>query len=59
LAFADEATRLAEAADPEDYYRTTLLHERVRLDLGYLEKRCVTSDLRLLSRQAAAILLHH
>jgi len=52
-------TPAAPPEDPESYYRTILLHERVRLDLGYLEKRCVRSDLRLLSRQAAAILLHH
>jgi lipopolysaccharide/colanic/teichoic acid biosynthesis glycosyltransferase len=59
LAFMNEAARLAEAEDPEGFYRTTLVHERVRLDLGYLEKRSVASDLRLLVRQAAAILVHH
>ena len=58
LAFMDEAARLAGSEDPEAYYRTTLLHERVRLDLGYLEQRSVRSDLQLLVRQAAAILLH-
>jgi lipopolysaccharide/colanic/teichoic acid biosynthesis glycosyltransferase len=58
LAFMDEAARLAGADDPEAYYRTTLVHERVRLDLRYLEKRSVTSDLGLLSVQAAAIFMH-
>lgn len=57
LAFMDEAARLAEAEDPEALYRTTLVHERVRLDLGYLERRSVRSDLRLLARQAGAILV--
>jgi len=57
LAFMDEAARLAAAEDPEDYYRTTMVHERVRLDLGYVEHRSVAVDLRLLLRQAAAILL--
>ena len=59
LAFMHEAAILAEAEDPEAFYRTTLVHERVRLDLGYLEKRSVASDLRLLVRQAAAVLVHH
>jgi len=59
LAFMDEAARLAEAEDAEAFYRTTLVHERVRLDLGYLETRSAASDLRLLVRQAAAILVHH
>jgi lipopolysaccharide/colanic/teichoic acid biosynthesis glycosyltransferase len=57
LAFMDEAARLAEAEDPEAFYRTTLVHERVRLDLSYLEGRSVPSDLRLLVRQAGAILV--
>jgi lipopolysaccharide/colanic/teichoic acid biosynthesis glycosyltransferase len=59
LAFMDEAARLADADDPAAFYRTTLVHERVRLDLGYLERRSVRSDLRLLVRQAGAILVHH
>ena len=59
LAFMDEAAMLAEAEDAEAFYRAILVHERVRLDLGYLEKRSAASDLRLLVRQAAAILVHH
>lgn len=59
LAFMDEAAMLAEAEDAESFYRTFVVHERVRLDLGYLEERSVAFDLRLLLRQAAAILVHH
>jgi lipopolysaccharide/colanic/teichoic acid biosynthesis glycosyltransferase len=59
LAFMDEATRLAGVEDPEEFYRTCLVHERVRLDLGYLEQRSAASDLQLLVRQAAAILVRH
>jgi len=59
LAFMDEAARLGEADDAELFYRTVLVHERVRLELGYLETQSVASDLRLLVRQAAAILVHH
>ena len=57
LAFMDEADRLEGTDDPEEYYRSTLVHERVRLDLGYLENRSVAINLQLLLRQAAAILV--
>jgi hypothetical protein len=33
-----------------------LLHERVRLDLVHLEERSLLADLRILLRQATAIL---
>jgi len=56
LGFMDEAERLAAAPDPESYYQDVLLHERVRLDLAYLEGRSTTRDLRILLSQAVAIL---
>lgn len=58
LGFMDEAERLAEADDPAMHYETVLLHERVRLDLDYLERRSLAYDLGLLVRQALAILRH-
>jgi lipopolysaccharide/colanic/teichoic acid biosynthesis glycosyltransferase len=56
LGFMDEAERLAAAPDPEAYYRDVLLHERVRLDLAHLDDRSLVAELRLLLRQASAIL---
>jgi lipopolysaccharide/colanic/teichoic acid biosynthesis glycosyltransferase len=56
LGFMDEADRLAGAADPAGYYATVLLHERVRLDLDYLDKRSLAYDVALLLRQGWAIL---
>jgi lipopolysaccharide/colanic/teichoic acid biosynthesis glycosyltransferase len=56
LGFMDEAERLAAAPDPEAYYQDVLLHERVRLDLAHLDDRSPLADLRLLLRQASAIL---
>jgi lipopolysaccharide/colanic/teichoic acid biosynthesis glycosyltransferase len=56
LQFMDEARLLADADDPEEYYRTTLLHERTRADLSYLELQGFGYDLRLLVRQVALIL---
>jgi len=58
LGFMDEASRLAEADDPTTHYRDVLLHERVRLDLQYLERRSLVYDLRLLLRQVLAIVRH-
>lgn len=55
LAFMDEADQLAAADDPVGHYESVLLHERVRLDLEYLDKRSFATDLQLLSRQALAI----
>jgi lipopolysaccharide/colanic/teichoic acid biosynthesis glycosyltransferase len=56
LAFMDETELLAQAADPVSYYRTTVLHDRVQVDLGYLNHRSLTYDVRLLATQALAIL---
>jgi lipopolysaccharide/colanic/teichoic acid biosynthesis glycosyltransferase len=56
LAFMHEADLLAEAEDPLTYYRTTLLHERVRCDLEYLSRQSLRTDVAVLIRQAVAIL---
>jgi lipopolysaccharide/colanic/teichoic acid biosynthesis glycosyltransferase len=53
--FMDEARLLAGVVDPEEYYRTTLVHERNRADLSYLELQSFRYDLRLLLRQVALI----
>jgi lipopolysaccharide/colanic/teichoic acid biosynthesis glycosyltransferase len=55
LAFMDEADLLAAAPDPVDYYVTTVLHDRVRADLTYLERRSIGYDVRLLAAQVASI----
>jgi lipopolysaccharide/colanic/teichoic acid biosynthesis glycosyltransferase len=55
LAFMDEAELLARAADPVSYYRSTVLHDRVRADLSYLAHRSFAYDIRLLASQAMAI----
>ncbi len=58
LGFMDEGDQLAGVADPLEHYRTVLLHERVRLDLSYLDSRSFGNDLRLLFRQVIAIARH-
>jgi lipopolysaccharide/colanic/teichoic acid biosynthesis glycosyltransferase len=56
LGFMDESERLARSPDPARFYATVLLHERVRLDLDYLNRRSLVRDVSLLCRQAWAIL---
>jgi lipopolysaccharide/colanic/teichoic acid biosynthesis glycosyltransferase len=55
LAFMDEADLLASADDPVAYYTTTVLHDRVRADLAYLERCSIGYDIRLLCSQVLAI----
>lgn len=56
LAFMDEADILAATPDPVAYYETTMLHDRVRADLSYLDHCSFAYDLALLIRQAVTIL---
>jgi lipopolysaccharide/colanic/teichoic acid biosynthesis glycosyltransferase len=56
LAFMDEADLLDQVADPEAYYVVTVMHERVRLDREYLDRRSFVYDIRLLLTQCIAIL---
>ena len=55
LAFMDEADLLAAAPDPVAFYTTTVLHDRVRADLAYLERRSIGYDIRLLATQVLSI----
>jgi lipopolysaccharide/colanic/teichoic acid biosynthesis glycosyltransferase len=55
LAFMDEADLLAGAPDPVSFYVTTVLHDRVRADLIYLQRRSIGYDIQLLATQVVAI----
>ncbi|MFN3324100.1 MAG: sugar transferase [Bryobacteraceae bacterium] len=48
LLFRDEERELARASDPDVYYRNTVLPEKLRLNLLYLDKRSLRSDLLLI-----------
>jgi lipopolysaccharide/colanic/teichoic acid biosynthesis glycosyltransferase len=56
LRFMDEAAQLADVDDPVAYYRTTLVHDRNRADLIYLDKQSLSYDISLLFRQVLAII---
>jgi lipopolysaccharide/colanic/teichoic acid biosynthesis glycosyltransferase len=55
LAFMDEADILAATPDPVAYYETRMVHDRVRVDLSYLDHRSLAYDMRVLCRQVAEI----
>jgi lipopolysaccharide/colanic/teichoic acid biosynthesis glycosyltransferase len=59
LAHMDEAQCLAEAADAVEHYERVLLHQRVAMDMGYLEHRSIRYDVALLCRQVVAIARRH
>jgi len=48
LRFAREGLLLAEAEDRATFYRTHLLPEKLRIDLGYAERHGVLRDLQIL-----------
>jgi lipopolysaccharide/colanic/teichoic acid biosynthesis glycosyltransferase len=54
----DEGEVLARVEDPQAYYVEHILHDRVRLDLEYLDRCSVGHDVRFLARQAWAIVRH-
>jgi len=56
LAFVDEPQILARRDDPHEFYVTVLMHQRVQLDLEYLEHQSVAYDLQLLAKQLQRIL---
>jgi lipopolysaccharide/colanic/teichoic acid biosynthesis glycosyltransferase len=55
LANMDEGDVLALAEDPEAHYVARILHERVRLDLEYLNRQSLGYDVAILWRQFVAI----
>ena len=56
LKYADEATLLAAAADPEREYREVLLPAKLRESVDYIARATLASDLRVLARTAALLL---
>jgi len=48
LAFRDEEAILAPAPDPDAYYRSVILPEKLRLNLLYQQSRTPSRDLKLL-----------
>jgi lipopolysaccharide/colanic/teichoic acid biosynthesis glycosyltransferase len=48
----EEPAILARQADPDGYYRSHLLHQRVAADLAYVERSSLLTDVWILARTA-------
>jgi lipopolysaccharide/colanic/teichoic acid biosynthesis glycosyltransferase len=59
LAFMDEAEQLSDTEDPESHYVDRILHQRVLIDLQYVEDGSLRYDVQLLVRQTIAIVRKH
>jgi lipopolysaccharide/colanic/teichoic acid biosynthesis glycosyltransferase len=48
LAFRNEEEILGPASDPDAYYRSVILPEKLRLNLSYQQSRTLSRDFKLL-----------
>lgn len=55
VAFSDEASILASAADPEALYVSELIPEKIRLDLAYAARQTLWTDVVMLIRTVALL----
>jgi lipopolysaccharide/colanic/teichoic acid biosynthesis glycosyltransferase len=51
----EEPAILARQDDPDGYYRTHLLHQRVAADLTYVDHSTLAADIRILARTAVFV----
>lgn len=59
IAYTNEAEILAKVSDPQTFYLETILHDRVRLDLVYADRRpTVLGDLGMIARTFWAMAPH-
>lgn len=57
IEFRNESELMAEQADPEHYYREVIMPRKVQLNLDYLARRSLATDLGILFATAKAVLL--
>jgi lipopolysaccharide/colanic/teichoic acid biosynthesis glycosyltransferase len=57
LKFRDEGQQLARSSDPESYYVETILPEKLRLGLEYVDRRSFLFDLRIILHTLGRILI--
>lgn len=55
IRYRHEERLLAQQADPEKYYRETLLPLKLASDVDYVQRRCLVLDLYLLARTFLAL----
>lgn len=57
IRYRNESELLAQARDPEEYYRRVVLPDKLRLSIDYGKQATFTSDLVVLLRTALAVVL--
>lgn len=55
LAFVNEERLLASAANPEEFYVTTIMRQKLQLDLAYCRKVSFFEDARIILHTAACV----
>jgi lipopolysaccharide/colanic/teichoic acid biosynthesis glycosyltransferase len=55
LAYIDEERLLASATDPEEFYVTTIMRQKLQLDLAYCRKVSFWEDTKIILRTAASV----
>lgn len=56
LVYADEGRLLDDSADPDGYYRDTILPRKLAIDAAYLRNRSIKLDLWILAQTPRALL---
>jgi lipopolysaccharide/colanic/teichoic acid biosynthesis glycosyltransferase len=54
----DEELKLKGQSDPEQYYITQLLPEKLNIDLNYIENRNFVLDLKVIFKTIWAVIRH-
>jgi lipopolysaccharide/colanic/teichoic acid biosynthesis glycosyltransferase len=57
IRYRNESALLAQAADPEEYYRRVILPDKLRLSIDYGKKATFVSDILVIVRTIAAVVL--
>jgi lipopolysaccharide/colanic/teichoic acid biosynthesis glycosyltransferase len=57
IRYRNESALLAQAADPEEYYRRVVLPDKLRLSIDYGNKATFVSDLLVIVRTVIAVVL--
>lgn len=58
IAYIHESELLAQSSDPENCYITTIMPEKLKLNLQYIQNQSFNEDLRLIFKTISLILKH-
>jgi len=55
ISYRNENELLAKAKDPDEYYRTVVMQDKLRINLEYIKRRSFWFDIRLIFRTLLAV----